>query len=202
MPDSLEASDIRMSSLQGSKDRQDMDISVIIPAYNGERTIAFCLESLERATHARLKEIIVVDSSEDWTAEIVSERFPGVILIRYSRRLSAGEARNKGIAAARGRLIFFTDQDCVVGPDWIDRLEADLRDSTVHGAGGAVGIRNPSSASGCAVYFLEFLNHFPRKRLARRNIKFLVGCNRVFRAEVIRAVGFPAQTLGEDILLS
>jgi GT2 family glycosyltransferase len=180
----------------------EADLSVVVPAYNGERTIAACLQSIERATSGRRCEIIVVDSSEDATPAIVRERFPAVRLIRSAQRLSAGAARNTGGAAARGRLIFFTDQDCVVPEKWVARMEAHLRDPTVHGVGGAVGIRNPSSASGSALYYLEFLNHFPGRGTVRRDDTFLVGCNCAYRAEVIRAVCFPDQTLGEDVLFA
>src|SRR5437867_3327570 len=120
-----------------------VDISVVVPTYNGERTIVDCLESLERAMRGRRGEIIVVDSSADSTPERVRRRFPGVTLIRSETRLSAGQARNRGGEAAGGGLIFFTDQDCVVPQDWFTRIEEHFRDPSVDGAGGAVGIRNP-----------------------------------------------------------
>ena len=174
----------------------------MIPAYLGARTIADGLASIERATRGRDREIIVVESSGDATAEIVRQRFPDVVLICSAERLSAGGARNHGAARARGRLLFFTDQDCIVPADWIDRLERHLEDPTVGAAGGAVGIRNPSNLSGCAVYFLEFLKHFPCNRPPRRDAGFLVGCNSAFRAEALQMVRFPDQTLGEDVLHS
>jgi GT2 family glycosyltransferase len=181
----------------------EIDISVVIPAYHGEHTIASCLESIKRATQGRRREIIVVDSSaSNATAEVVLQRFPEVILIRSQRRLSAGGARNRGIEAASGRLIFFVDQDCIVPPHWIDRLEARLQAPHVGAAGGSVGIQDLSNLSGCAVYFLEFLNHFPGRGQARFNSRFLIGCNCCCRADVLRLVRFPDQTLGEDIIFS
>ena len=69
-------------------------------------------------------------------------------------------------------------------------------------AGGAVGIANPENLSGCAVYFLEFLYHFPQRGPAERNGNFLVGCNCAFRSEVLQRVSFPDRTLGEDVLFS
>jgi glycosyltransferase involved in cell wall biosynthesis len=177
-----------------------VDVSVIVPTYNGERTIGDCLDSLERAVERRRAEVIVVDSSTDATGDVVRRRFPGVIFVRSEQRLSAGEARNRGIALARGRLIFFTDQDCVVPADWIDRFESHFRDETIDGAGGAVAIRNASSMSGCALYFLEFLYHLPGYEPPQRDSKFLIGCNAAYRASAIRTVRFPNQTIAEDIL--
>jgi GT2 family glycosyltransferase len=179
-----------------------IDISVVIPAYLGAATIADCLESVIDATAGRRSEIIVVESSGDATAAIVRERFPHVNLLCSDRRLTAGAARNRGAAAARGRLVFFTDQDCVVPRDWIARLERHLADPSVAAAGGSVGIRNLSNLSGCAVYFLEFLRHFPSRGTGQRDNNFLIGCNSAYRAEVLAAVRFPDQTLGEDVIFS
>jgi GT2 family glycosyltransferase len=197
--------DGRAAALDDQKERHQIgpiDISIVIPAYFGAHTIADCLESVERATQGRDREIIVVESSGDATAEIVRQRFPDVALIRSAERLSAGGARNRGVAGARGRLIFFTDQDCIVPSAWIHQLERHLEDPSVGAAGGAVGIRNPSNLSGCAVYFLEFLKHFPRNGPPRRDENFLVGCNSAFRAQALQIVRFPDQTIGEDVLLS
>ena len=180
----------------------DVDISIIIPAYFGAATIAACVTSIERAAAGRRYEIIVVESSGDGTGDIIRSRFPDVTFIASPSRLTAGGARNRGAAAARGQRLFFTDQDCVVPPDWIDRLGNHLNDSSIGAAGGSVGIRNLSSLSGCAMYFLEFLRHFPVSGPARRDDNFLVGCNSVYRANALQAVKFPDQTLGEDVIFS
>ena len=178
------------------------DISVVIAAYNGAATIADCLHSLQQATAGRRCEIIVVESSGDGTDEIVRRHFPDIVLIPSAERLSAGAARNRGFLAARGRIVFVTDQDCVVPANWVERLASYFQDPAVSAAGGSVGVRNHSNLSGFALYFLEFLTHFPAAGPARRNSTFLVGCNSAYRAEVLRVVAFPDQTLGEDVLFS
>jgi GT2 family glycosyltransferase len=179
-----------------------VDISVVVPAYLGALTIADCLASLTAATADRDAEIIVVESSGDDTANIVRQRFPHVRLICADRRLTAGAARNRGAAAARGRLVFFTDQDCLVPRDWIARLERLFDDPSVGAAGGSVGIRHLANLSGCGVYFLEFLRHFPTRKAGLRDDNFLIGCNSAYRAEVLAAVPFPDLTLGEDVIFS
>ena len=180
-----------------------VDISVIIPAYYGAATIAACLTSVQRATEGRRAEIVVVDSSGDRCGEIVREQFPDVTLVLSPTRLSAGAARNRGVAMARGRiLLFFVDQDCVVPHDWIAALEKHFADPATGGAGGSLGILNPECLTGCGVYFLEFFRQFPQDKPPQRNRNFLLGSNCAYRADVLRDNGFPDQTLGEDVLLS
>ena len=98
--------------------------------------------------------------------------------------------------------MFFVDQDCEVPRDWISVLEKHFATPATGGAGGSIGIRNPESLTGCGVYFLEFLRHFPHDGPPQRNLNFLLGCNCAYRTEVLRDGGFPDQTLGEDVLLS
>ena len=181
---------------------EPIDISVVIPAYHGAATIAACLASVQRATQGRRAEIIVVDSSGDRCGGIVRDQFPEVTLVLSPTRLSAGSARNRGVAMARGRILFFVDQDCVVPHDWIAALEQHFSDPATGGAGGSLGILNPESLTGCGVYFLEFFRHFPQDAPPQRNRNFLLGSNCAYRADVLRDVGFRDQTLGEDVLLS
>jgi GT2 family glycosyltransferase len=179
-----------------------VDISVVIPAYHGAATIAACLASVQRATEGRCAEIIVVDSSADRCSEIVREQFPDVRLVLSSTRLSAGAARNRGVAMARGSIVFFVDQDCVVPHDWIAALEQHFADPSTGGVGGSLGILNPECLTGSGVYFLEFFRHFPHDGPPQRNRNFLLGCNSAYRAGALRDSAFPNQTLGEDVLLS
>jgi len=179
-----------------------VDCSVIIPAYRGGDLIADCISAVEHATRGRHCEIIVVESSGDHAREVIRDRFPAVTLLTPANPLPVGAARNHGAAAARGRLLFFVDQDCTVPPDWIARLERHLADPAVGAAGGSISVRNPRNISGLCVYCLEFFEHLPGRSPPRRDAPFLLGCNLACRAEVFRGVRFPEQTLGEDVLFS
>ncbi len=95
-------------------------VSVVVCAYNAERTMAPCLASLEKLNYANYEVIVVNDGSRDRTREIC-ERFEFIQLINQENKgLSA--ARNVGIAAATGEIVAFTDSDCVVDPDWLTYL--------------------------------------------------------------------------------
>jgi len=179
----------------------DPDVSVIIPAFMGRSTIVPCLESVHQAGAGRRVDVVVVESSGDGTAELVRARFPEVQVIESATRLSAGEARNVGLRQARGRFRLCVDQDCLVPPDWIERMTNLLLQPGVGAAGGSIGVANPGNLSGWCVYFLEFLTHFPT-RGGTRDDNFLIGANSAWRAEVVNACSFPDQTLGEDLLFS
>jgi glycosyltransferase involved in cell wall biosynthesis len=96
--------------------------SVIVPAYRSHETIAASLKSLI-AQEADPFEVIVVDSSPDDRCEaIVTSGFPSVRYIRERRRLLPHAARNIGARAARGRVLVFTDPDCLADGGWLARL--------------------------------------------------------------------------------
>ncbi|MCI5078374.1 glycosyltransferase family A protein [Oricola sp.] len=85
-------------------------ISVIIPAFDGERFIADTLRSVLAQTLLPDEIIVVDDGSTDATPEIVAGFSPRVRLLRNSRGGPAG-ARNRGVAEARGAFIAFIDHD-------------------------------------------------------------------------------------------
>jgi glycosyltransferase involved in cell wall biosynthesis len=137
-------------------------VSVVIASYNSERTIERCLRSLEQQPDREAFEIIVVDSSQDGTADLIAREFPRVKLFRYSERKFPGDARNIGVCRSTGDIIAFTDADCFVEPGWVHRiLEAHekMRHPVI---GGAVVNGNPESYVGWAHYFAEFSQWMPQ----------------------------------------
>jgi len=91
-------------------------ISVVIPAYNSEKTIYKCLKAIKEQTLKSLEIIVVDDSSSDKTAEI-SKEF--AVVIPNAHKKGAGGARNTGGFMAKGDIIVFTDSDCVPSQDWL-----------------------------------------------------------------------------------
>ena len=96
-------------------------ISVIIPVWNGAAVIGAALEALRHQTANPLDfETIVIDNgSTDNTGLIVAD-FQEVQMLSEPQPGSY-RARNRGIAAARGQLLLFTDADCLPAQDWIEK---------------------------------------------------------------------------------
>ncbi len=91
-------------------------VSTIVPAFAGERFLAAALDSVAAQTYRPLETIVVDDCSPDRSAAIASER-EDVRVIRQRQQLGVAVARNTGLAAARGELIAFLDQD----DEWLPR---------------------------------------------------------------------------------
>lgn len=98
-------------------------ISVIIAAYNEEKLLPRCLQSLQNQTYPKGQfEVILVDNgSEDNTYQI-GEEF-GVKVVKYKDVQGCGPARRYGVLRAKGEILAFTDSDCVVPADWLGHLE-------------------------------------------------------------------------------
>ncbi len=99
-------------------------ISVVIPVYNGEKTIRETIESVLNQTFSDLEVIVINDGSQDSTLEIVlSIPDPRVKVFSYPNA-NQSVSRNRGISQASGEYISFIDADDLWTPD---KLEAQLR---------------------------------------------------------------------------
>ncbi|PID39664.1 MAG: hypothetical protein CSA24_00760 [Deltaproteobacteria bacterium] len=90
-------------------------VSVVMAAYNAERTIEEALSSLVEQTVKPFEIIVVDDGSSDGTAELVRRFQPEGVEVRLLTQTNAGPsaARNHGIREVRGELTAFMDAD-----DW------------------------------------------------------------------------------------
>lgn len=94
-------------------------ISIVVPAYNEEKTIARCLRSLvDQSLHSSEYEIILVDNNCTDTTVQIAKLFPGVIITQESYP-GVGAARRKGCEIAQGQIIISTDSDCEAPKHWL-----------------------------------------------------------------------------------
>ena len=100
-------------------------ISIIVPAFNRERTIYRTLESITRQTYTGWECVVVDDGSQDATCSIVQKfvdsdnRFK---LYKNNRKKGAQGARNTGLVNAKGEWIVFFDSDDVMYPDFLEKV--------------------------------------------------------------------------------
>jgi GT2 family glycosyltransferase len=109
-------------------------ISVVMPVYNAESTLAECLTRLCNSSYADFEIVLVDDGSTDQSRAIAAN-FP-VRIVPTEGRIGPGAARNLGARAAEGDLLFFIDSDVMVRPDTIARLAARFDADDVEGVVG------------------------------------------------------------------
>jgi glycosyltransferase involved in cell wall biosynthesis len=98
-------------------------VSIVIPTYESQATVARCLSALRNQTF-RDFEVIVVDSSPGRRTRDVLAGFPEARQVCSRRRLLPFAARELGFRSARGEILVSTDPDVYPAPDWLERLVA------------------------------------------------------------------------------
>ena len=99
-------------------------ISIIVPVYNAEKTLARCVRSLMAQTYRNLEILLVNDGSRDQSPAIC-QRFAqedGRIRVIDKPNGGVSSARNAGLDAARGDYVMFCDSDDWVEPDWCESM--------------------------------------------------------------------------------
>jgi glycosyltransferase involved in cell wall biosynthesis len=96
-------------------------VSIVIPTYNSEKTLAKCLESIKNQTYKNIEVIVVDKFSKDRTVEIAKKFDAKVIVESFDR----SAARNRGIKEAKGDYLLSIDSDMELTPRVIEEcLEA------------------------------------------------------------------------------
>ncbi|WP_241692905.1 glycosyltransferase [Haloarcula limicola] len=114
-------------------------VSAVVVTYNSARTVAETLSSLTGQTYPDDRyEVIVVDGgSTDGTEKVAAEYG---VRFRVAEGATIGACRNRGVEAASGEYVAFTDSDCAVPATWleshVERIEGYADREDVVGVGG------------------------------------------------------------------
>lgn len=180
----------------------DINFSIIIPAYNAEATIGKCVAALQQQTvPADQYEIIVVDDgSRDGTKEAATAA--GARVLQQAQNQGQAVGRNRGIREAKGEIICFTDADCVPQPDWLAEITTPLlADPAIAGSKGVYCTRQ----RGLTARFvqMEYEDKYDKLRDYHR-ITFVDTYSAAYRREVLLEVnGFDERfPVAEDRELS
>jgi hypothetical protein len=98
-------------------------VSVVVPVRNRKALLAELLDALSAQTYRDFEVVIVDDGSDDGSGDEARGRVlgDGPALVVPGPREGAVAARIRGVAAASGEILAFTDSDCRPAPDWLER---------------------------------------------------------------------------------
>jgi GT2 family glycosyltransferase len=179
-----------------------VDASIVIPAWNGLRYLAACLDALlaQAVTGSTAEvEIIVVDNaSTDGSADLIADHYPDVRLIRNRDNLGFAGACNVGLEAARSQVLVLLNQDTRVYPGWLEALCRALQEPRV----GVVGCKSLYAdgetiqhAGGRIEWPLGMARHDGAGERdvgqwdVPRRAEYVTGAAMAFRSDVLEAVG-------------
>ncbi len=129
-------------------------VTVVIPAYNEERAIEACLESVQGQTYRELQIVVVDSSSTDGTVAAVERRMaddPRIELITNARR-NIPSSLNRAVEVARGRWLVRVDAHSTVIPTYVEQAVRHLAEGDWAGVGGRKdGVGRTSAGRAIAV---------------------------------------------------
>ncbi len=166
-----------------------MRFSVIVPTYNRLESLKKTIESILKQEYPDFETIIVNDGSIDGTDAYLSQ-LAAEKKIKYIKQSNGGpaNARNAGIKNASGDTAAFTDDDCVLAPDWLRKLSAGFERTGARVVGGIV--TNRATHDFYADLSQEMTTHFVRT-LAQlhRPTAFLTSNNIAYDMQTLRRAG-------------
>ena len=114
-----------------------MRYSLIIPVYNRPDEVDELLESLTRQ-HFQNFEVLVVEDGSSVPCESVVDRYATSLDIHYLKKANSGpgQTRNFGAERSRGEYLLILDSDCVLPPNYLDAIEAELQKEPADAFGG------------------------------------------------------------------
>lgn len=101
-----------------------VDVSIVIPVFNGWQTTKTCLSSILHTTSgggSAFEIILADDGSSDDTMD-ADKHFPGVRIVKSEPSMGFVKACNYAAQQARGRYLLFVDHNSIAMPGWLDNL--------------------------------------------------------------------------------
>jgi GT2 family glycosyltransferase len=175
-------------------------VSVIIPHLNQPQFLCRCLAALNRQTLNRSQfEVIVVDNGSISLPATEVASFKGARLIQETKA-GPGPARNRGVSESAGKILAFTDADCVPDPNWltvaIRELDTAPRKTIL---GGDIRILRKHDAQYTAIEAYESIFGFQQKKYIQV-AGFAVTANLILQREDFDKAGpFAGIDFAEDM---
>lgn len=99
-----------------------MQVSIIIPVWNGSQVICACLQALQNQSFREFEIIVVDNASQDNSVDLIETNFPQVKILKSEYNLGFSGGCNLGIEGAQGEILILLNQDVTVYPNWIEEF--------------------------------------------------------------------------------
>jgi GT2 family glycosyltransferase len=173
--------------------------SIVVATHGRHDQLARCLAALADLDYPRARvEVIVVDDGSPVPLDRVVAPFHDrlALTLLSQKRAGPGAARNTGAALAKETFLAFTDDDCIVSPDWLRKLAARFEAAPEHLVGGRILNGLPDNPySSASQLLMDYLYAYHNAVPARA--RFFTANNLAVLAARFRAIGgFDTQYIG------
>jgi len=103
-----------------------LQVTVIIPHWNGIAVLEPCLRSLAASTYPRLEVVVVDNASSDGSVAFIQREFPTVRVLQNSENRGFAGGCNTGLRQLKSELFLILNNDTTHEPDWIEHLVTQL----------------------------------------------------------------------------
>lgn len=174
-------------------------LTVVIPVYNGRKTLGRCLENLFASTLKNFDLLVVDDHSTDESVRI-AQSFPCTVM-ETAVNSGAAAARNLGAASALTPLIYFLDADILLRPDTLANTLRAFESRPGLGAVFSCFEKDTVHQNFVSVY-KNLLQHYTHQNANPDSSSFCGGFSLIRRDVFVAAGGFdPAYRFLEDVEL-
>jgi len=149
------------------------------------------------------REVIIVDQSDgEETAKLVRRfqgEYPGIISYLRTSRIGKSHGLNIAVQEAQANIVCFTDDDCVVPPDWLEKIDTEMKRFEAACVTGKVLPRDKGGKDD----YLNLVLADEYKMASRRTNPWKLGCsgcNMAIRKEVFQKIGYFDESLGPGAL--
>lgn len=178
-------------------------VSIIVAAYNEEKTIGRCLDAFLALDYPDYEIIVVDNNSSDNTSEITKKyaNETGKVIYLFEKKKGWPAARNKGIKYSKARIMANIDSDCFATKDWLKILITKLISNPK--TGGVVGRTKVEKGKSLLEQYYAECDPFNIERHIEDNPYIpWGGGNNAYRKEVFEKIGYydsEHYTSGADI---
>lgn len=181
-------------------------VSIIIPAYNVDKTLTKCVESALAQTYQNIEIIIIDDGATDGTANLADELASSYCRVRVIHQENRGlsGARNTGIDSAQGDLLFFLDADDYIEPNEIELLYSEMKSTGANLVVGGLVYETPDGVRGKTLVpkrgVVDEEGYWRRAYIDSTGdcVSYVVSCGKLSKRTAFQGMRFDEGKLHED----